>query len=941
MGKTKANWLYLVIQNFPMQKVITLFTLAFSILAVQAQTTKNTGSNPNLGGGDDAQSRQKYEHQRLADPATGQIPLDVRARELAFAATLPSDFNVNSSGQKLSSIPMSLVNRGPWNVGGKTSAFAIDASNENRLLAGTTSGGMWLSTDGGASWTMTNTTAQLKGANCLAQDRRPNKQNTWYYGGGSPWASAGGGGNAYFLGDGIFKSLDSGLTWQQIPTTASGNPNNFTTGWQIVYSIAVDPSAPDSVDEFYAAVYGQVYKTMNGGANWTPIKAGGSYFTEVTVTTTGVVYATLSSDGTQKGIWRSPDGVTFTQIIPPNFPTTYNRIVMGINPNNENEIYFLANTPGFGKVTYDFMGDPHYNSLWKYTYVSGDGDSTGGSWQDLSINLPATGGIFDKFHTQESYDMVIKVKPGNSNVVFLGGTNLYRSTSAFQDSTSTTYIGGYLKGSALPVIASYANHHPDQHCIEFLPSNPDVLLNANDGGVFKTLSNMDSVVAWQSLNNGYVTTMFYTVAIDQATNSNIICGGAQDNGTWWTNTAAPTSPWLWVHGGDGAYCQIADSSSAYYFSIQNCKRIVKTQLDASGNTIAYRRIDPIGGKGYLWMNPFVLDPNNDNIMYLAGGKYLWRNDDLSAIPLTNQWDSISTNWVRWQDSVPTANSVITAVAVSKTPANRVYYGTNMKRVYRIDSATTGTPTPVDITPASGTILFPSAGYVSNIAVDPHDGNKVLVVFSNYNVYSLFYTTDGGTTWQRAGGNLEGNNITAPSVRWASILHVSDGTVYLVGTSTGLYATDTLMGTNTVWVQQGAGTIGNAVCDMIVTRESDGLVVVGTHANGMYSTNVTTINDIITFNEVKIIEDQLELKNFPNPLNASTTIEFNLKNDVKVNLHIWDEGGRLVETLISGATMNAGKHSVQFDRKNLRAGIYYYSLLAGDKRKTNMMVITGK
>jgi hypothetical protein len=887
--------------------------------------------------GDDAQSRMNWELKRLAD-SSGKIPIDIRQKELTFAATLPNDAY---AGNNKVMTAVTFGQRGPWNVGGKTSAFGIDAANENRLLAGTTSGGMWLSTDGGTSWTMTNTNTQLKSANCLTQDRRANHQNNWYYAGGNPWASAGGGGNAYYLGDGIFKSVDSGLTWQSISSTAGGNAYSFSTGWQIVYSIAVDYSAPDSITEMYAAIYGGVQRSVNGGTNWTAVRTGNSYFTEVAVTSTGVVYATLSDDGTQKGIWRSADGITYTNILPSNFPTAYNRIVMGINPNDENEIYFLGNTPGFGKEIFDFQGTAHWNSLWKYNYISGDGDSTGGVWQDLSVNLPATGGIFDKFHTQDSYDMLVKVKPGNSNIVFIGGTNLYRSTTAFQDSVNTTFIGGYEQFSAFPTIASYLNHHPDQHGLEFLPSNPDIMINSNDGGVFKTLNNTDSVMVWQPLNNGYISTMFYTVAIDHGnSNNSIICGGAQDNGTWYTNSTTLTAPWTHVHGGDGAYCAIADNQSAFYFAIQNLKRLVKVTLDANGNTTAFRRIDPIGGKGYQWMNPYVLDPNNNNIMYLAGGKYLWRNDDLSAIALTGQWDSISTNWVQYADSVPTALSEITSLAVSKVPANRVYYGTDKKRVYRVDNANVGTPTPVDITPVTGTVLFPNTGYVNNITVDPQDADKVIVVFSNYSTLSVFYTADGGTTWQKIGGNLDASNITSPSVRWAGILHVSDGTVYLLATSTGLYSTDTLMGASTVWVQQGANTIGNSVCDMIETREADGLVVVATHANGMYSANITSVNDIVTMTEIKNSKAELELSNFPNPFSGATTIEFILTKAGNANLQIWDERGRLIETLVN-ETLSQGKHSVNFDRKNLKAGIYYYSLSAEGKKRTNKMVLLNK
>jgi hypothetical protein len=882
---------------------------------------------------EDAGERYRWELSRLADPS-GRIPDNIRQKELAFAATLPSDANFGRT--------INFTQRGPWNVGGRTRALGIDITNENRILAGSTSGGMWLSTDGGTTWNMTTTNSQLKNATCLIQDKRSGHTNTWYYGSGEGYGASASGKGAYYLGDGLFKSTDGGVTWNPIASTAGGNPHTFTTNFQIVWNVANDVSASSSDEEIYAATYGAIYRSINGGTSWTTVRSGNSYFTDVAVTTNGVVYATLSDDGTQKGIWRSTDGVTFVNIMPTSFPAEYNRIVIGINPSNENEVYFLANTPNAGKVTYDWQGNPEWNSFYKYTYLTGDGAGANGQWDDLSINLPGTGGQFDKWQVQGSYDMVVKVHPNNSNIVYIGGTNLYRSTSAFQDSTNTTFIGGYEQFSALPVINGYDNHHPDQHCLEFMPSNPNIMISANDGGIFKTINSLADTVVWQSLNNGYLTTMFYTVAIDHATpGNNIIVAGAQDNGTWYTNNANLTSPWVQPRGGDGSYCAIADNQTHYYFSIQNGK-MMKATLDANGNKTAFARIDPIGLKNPQFINPYVLDPNNNNIMYLAGGKYLWRNDDLSGIALANTWDSISTNWTRFNDSVPTAGSYITAVAVSKTPANIVYYGTDKKRLYKVVNAHTGTPTPIDVTStATGAAGFPGTGSISSIAIDPHDANKVMVTFSNYQVYSIFYTNDGGTTWYKVASNLEANTSgsgAGPSVRWAQIMHVSDGTIYMVATSTGIYATDTLLlagGTN--WVQQGANTIGNAVCDMIDFRESDGLVVIATHSNGIFSANLTSINDIVSVKDIEKSKNELLLTNYPNPFTDNTNIEFTLNKKANVTLQILDECGRIVETIVN-KNLPEGKHNFTFERRNLAAGIYYCSLIADDKRKTIKMVI---
>ena len=72
--------------------------------------------------------------------------------------------------------------------------------------------------------------------------------------------------------------------------------------------------------------------------------------------------------------------------------------------------------------------------------------------------------------------------------------------------------------------------------IEICRSNPNVMYSFNDGGIFRTNDCTAGTVSWTSLNNGYLTSMFYTVAIDHATSGNdIVVGGAQDNGSWFTN----------------------------------------------------------------------------------------------------------------------------------------------------------------------------------------------------------------------------------------------------------------------------------------------------------------------------------------------------------------------------------------------------------------------
>jgi len=892
-----------------------------------------------VGAEDDANARYNYELAMLRDPATGKIPDHIRSKELAFAATLPNDGYLSASR----TTAVSWQPRGPWNVGGRTRALGIDVSDENTIIAGSTSGGIWRSTDGGQSWAPENPSNQLKSVSGVAQDTRAGHNNIWYYITGEAYGASASAVGAYYQGDGVYRSMDDGVTWSILPSTAGTSATSFNSWADVTWTVVTDPAHMDS-SIVYVAAYGGIYRSADTGNTWRLVLGtfgsdSDCYFTDVAISKTGVVYATISSEGPSRGMYRSTNGINFTNITPATFPATYNRIKIGISPSDENQVYFLGSTPNSGFADTNYLGTVEWNSLWRYTYYSGNGSGAGGNWQDRSNNLPSTGGEFDKYISQESYDIFVKVKPDDTNIVFIGGTNIYRSTTGFADNAHTAYCGGYKQGASLPVVSDYLNHHPDQHELAFFPSDPNKMISANDGGVFYCNDNTVPNLLWTSLDNGYMTTMFYTCAIDHATTSNIIVGGAQDNGSWFTNSTSLTAPWVTPRGGDGSFCAIADYGTAFYLSSQSGK-ISRLKLDGSGNVDSFARIDPIGGRQYLFIAPFSLDPNNNNLMYLAAGKFLWRNNNLSGIPYAGNWDSISTNWQRFPDSVTTfagtADTSITAIAVSKTPANRVYIGTSLQKVFRIDSANTGTPVPKNLTSTSPatSAVFPVDGYVSCIAVDPTNADNVMVTFSNYNVYSIYFSSNGGTTWVKAGGNLEGTN--APSCRWASIIPVNGGYVYLVATSVGLFATTQLNGNATVWVQQGTTTIGNAVVDFIDYRATDGLVVVATHANGIYSSYIRSVADVNGIKEVTAANPDLDFINYPNPFTTQTTLQFNLKDNSNVSLKVYDEMGRLIRTIADEA-MDAGEKKYLFNGSNLPPGIYYCTLKAGAYSETKRLL----
>ncbi|MCS7210277.1 MAG: T9SS type A sorting domain-containing protein [Chloroherpetonaceae bacterium] len=906
------------------------------------------------------QARYEWELMQLVDPHTGKLPKNIRQKELAYANTLPSDaelverFSLSRIGQFQTAPPertkslsalqtVQWMFRGPVNVGGRTRAMAIDVSNENVILAGGVSGGMWRSEDGGRTWRKTTSPDDLHSVSCLVQDTRPGRRNVWYYGtgelrGNSASSNIGGG---LYRGDGIFKSVDGGRTWARLPSTVTNAPQVFDNYFDWVWNVAIDPSNLNE-DEVYAATLGAIHRSIDGGNSWRVVlPQGGNFsnatisprFTDVAVTSTGVVYAAMSSATSDanvtvaqgRGIWRSTDGINWTNITPPNFPETYNRFVIGISPSNENVVYFLGETPNSG-----FNGaERDWTSLWRYTYLSGNGAGAGGRWENLSQNLPNFGGPVGNMNSQQSYNLVVKVKPDNPNVVFIGGTNLYRSTDGFTSPNNTTWIGGYATTNDVRL---YPNHHCDQHVIAFLPSNPNVMLTANDGGVQRTNNCLAAQVVWENLSRGYITSQFYTVAIDQSSTSNVIIGGLQDNGTYFVNSTTVDTDWRSIAGGDGGYCAIAIGGNPCFASFQE-GRILRLSLASDGRVLASTNITPSGASNPLFINPFALDPNNSEILYSLGGDRIFRTTRALTVTSTSGWDTLSP---------PFAGARLTTLSVSRQPANRLYYGTNTGRVFRVDDAHTATPTTTEITGAN----FPrnasgaTVGYVSSIAIDPNDADKVLVALSNYNIQSLYYTENGGISWTAVGGNLEENpdgTGSGPAVKWVDILPVQGGAVYFAGTTTGLYATTRLNGMQTQWVQQGRNLIGNVVVDMIRSRQTDGLVVVATHGAGVYSTNITSLAPLSAQTDAPVAKSFRLMQNYPNPFNPSTTIQYQLPIAANVVLKVYDALGREVATLVN-ERKPAGLHQVEFRPVNLASGTYFYRLQAGSYSETKKMML---
>jgi hypothetical protein len=891
------------------------------------------------GRAEDPAARTTWELERTRDPQSGVLPPDIRARELDFASRLPVRMSMAKGAgvQAMQWRPL-----GPYNVGGRTRALAYDIARPDNILAGAVSGGMWRSVDGGASWTKTTAPHDVQSASCIVQDKRAGSTHVWYYGTGELLSTSDRRVDTLqrtlMTGNGIYKSVDNGASWTQLASTKGGPEGRLDGIFQGVWRMAVDNSNM-AQDEVYAACYGAVMRSTDGGETWkSTLGEDGekSFCSDVQVTSQGIVYTAFGSTRSgqpafTQGVWRSTDGEEWTDITPSQFPLRVRRVVIAVAPSNENVMYMMTEAPRSGSGTgSDFTISQH--RLWKYTYVSGDGSGSGGVWTELTNILPDGGASSDPtalLNTLGGYCLTLAVHPNNEEIVFLGGTNLLRTTDGF---TSTLQqIGGY------PPTWDEHDLHPDIHTVVFHPEDPDVMLVGNDGGITLTSNNMANGVVWEQRNNGYYSTQFYSIALDPASaGDDFVVGGMQDNGTFCTEAGASNFPWELMMGGDGTGCAVAKGRSRIYISAQG--GFVRAILyDRQAQQYFFLPLEPpsqLAGRDFHFVTMPALEPVENKVLYLPARDRLWRHNDLDDLP-----DMFGQPDPNWQEmvNVETGGASIMAFGMSVTPAHRLYIGTNDGRVLRVDNANTGNPGAADVSDPN----FPKGAVVSSISVDPDNADRVLVAFSNYNVQSLFYTLNGGATWDAVGGNLEGNpdgGGAGPSIRCVKILHpVGGGTLFLAGTSVGLFSTDNLAGTQTVWQQEGATVIGNVMVEALDARAVDGRIVAATYGNGVF---VSTASPVSVEEPGNNLPDVAMLEqNYPNPVREKTTIGFRLPAPTHGTLALYNALGDKVYT-IAERFFPAGAHTVELDvrERPLAAGTYFYRLQAGPFVQTRTMTV---
>lgn len=619
---------------------------------------------------------------------------------------------------------------GPGNIGGRIRAIAIHPTNPSTMFVGSVAGGIWRSTDAGASWASVDDLMTNLSITTIAF--QPGNPAILYASTGEGFRN----GDAV-RGAGVMKSTDGGTTWSQLPAT---NTSDF-------YYTSRLSISPDGSTILIATRSG-IWRSTNAGASFTRVHGSASAFcldvkfhptnSAVAIafigdTFSGTPTSTVAYTADGGATWNNAAGIATTG-------STTTRI----------ELAWHKGWTGAGNGCCYGLKD---SSSTLYRSVDG-----GATWTQVS-----TASILG---TQGWYDDCLWVDPSDADanpaddVLVAGGIDQWRSTNG---GATWTRISRW---QSWPSSA-----HADQHVIvehpQFDGTTNRTVFFGNDGGIWRTdnVYTVSSTSGWVNLNNSLRITQFYGGSRNQA--AGILIGGTQDNGTLRRVEASGQNGWTTMFGGDGGFCASSAANSSYHWGEYVYLQIHRSTNGGSSSSYAYSGITDAGsGSTANFIAPFVLDPNNQNTM-LAGGSSLWRSTNVTAG--TPVWAAIK----------PATSSVISAIAVAEGNADLIYVGHNNGDVYKTTNGTNASPTWTKVDDNPGPI---PGRKVMHVRLDPDDSNRVFVCLGGYATDNLWESTNGGVTWASKPG------LPSAPVRDVAV-HPSRSRYVYAGTEVGFLASE--------------------------------------------------------------------------------------------------------------------------------------------------------
>jgi photosystem II stability/assembly factor-like uncharacterized protein len=740
--------------------------------------------------GSDVRLTERYE-------AAGKRAESMRVYSLAAGRSVETPARTGSLEPRGAPVPLgSWTPLGPGNLGGRTRALIVNPKNPSLIYAAAETGGIWKSTDAGATW---NAVADLTPniyANTMVMD--PANQDILYVGTGADLSDKRGGG--------VLRTTDAGVTWTVLPGTT-------TPDFWFINKMAVTPAG-----NLYAATPTGVFQSLDKGMTWNPSVTSPNC-EDIAVRTdqpTDYLFATCTPDpkSTQRAILRNQDAAGAGKWVNVFTAPNMARTSLAIAPSSPSTMYAMAwSTDPQPKDRTGLIGV--FQSL-------SSGDS--GSWTIQTSNqdsnllnsaiLSYHDGVFGPvcsgpdtaadFSGQGWSNNVLAVDPVDPTRLWAGGIDLYRS----DDSGRNWGLASYWERAGNPEYT-----HADQHAFVFHPGYDgganQTLFVSNDGGIYRTdnarapvatsaraaCAGSKGQVTWTSLNHKYVAFQFYhglPFPGDAA-----YFGGSQDNGVQAGQDKTGIDGWVQVDGGDGGWVAIdpKDPNNIYFeYTNKSTSRSTdggRTKLDATNGITEPK-------DSFLFIKQFVMDPSNSKRLYL-GGKQLWKTEDGAQ-----NWSPVSA---------PIGEARVTAIAVAPSDPNTVYFGSVSGSVYASSSAlkADGSTAWTKSTPRDGANL-------QSLTVDPGNPQLVYATYTSFkqspDTSHIYRTADGGSTWQGIDGV---GNDGIPDIPVSSLLvdPLNRSNLY-AGTDLGVFVS---MDAGATWSRDANNFANTAVSSMTLDRST--------------------------------------------------------------------------------------------------------------------------
>jgi len=564
---------------------------------------------------------------------------------------------------------------GPTNVSGRMTCLAVATPKGSTytIYAGSASGGVWKTENEGTSWAPLFDKGPTTSIGALAL--APSDQNILWIGTGEANIF-----RSSHAGCGIYKSLDAGKTWQHMGLADTNT----------IARIAIHPKNPDIV---YVAASGHewtdnaergVFKTADGGKTWQKAlyinEQTGAIDILMDPDNSETIYAATWQRRREKwndprafpdhkysGIHKSMDGGKTWKQINVGLPAPQNRgrIAIDVARSKPDVLYaFVDNYETFKKGTgTDAYGRPQGDTIKGFTVYRSD--DKGENWTQVSETSDRTANICG------TYGWVfgqIRVDPTDENRVYSMGVPLVVSTDGGK---TWTNVGGGL--------------HVDHHDLWIDPTNPNYMVEGNDGGLYISY---DRGRSWKHQVNIPVC-QFFDVAVDTDSVMRIY-GSMQDHGSF--RGTLDTSrgrervrpvEFSSTVGWEGGNHAIDPTDPRITYGASFYGELNRWIYDAANiNAISTKVITPKAKEGELplrgqWMAPFQLNAQNPQIIY-HGSQYVHRSLDKGEA-----WERISSdltyNDIKTMGDIP----YHTLFTLSESPLKfgLIYAGTDDGRLW--------------------------------------------------------------------------------------------------------------------------------------------------------------------------------------------------------------------------------------------------------------------